>query len=851
MTCNDCKLAQQSSINCQLGHGSPLRDIVVITDTPMVDKRSMQYLSDTGIDMDDIYIASAVACYTPKGKSPTKAQVARCRRHLMPQLKRAKFVLLIGAASLLAVLDKTGIKKLHGKPIQKDGVVYLPVMSPAIVFHDPGMEPVVRGGFRTFKDIIDFDGVPEEEELNYTVVDTPEIFAQMLSDLRGVVSSDLETTGLYQWEPGGHIVSLGFGTKNNQWIIPMECPESPWSRDELEDMLDSITQKLDDMILVGHNWKFDALWLKVRFGVDWPAQFDTMLAHFLLDENDRHGLKHLAQKYLGAPDWDLETKAKTGWSPLMVKYHAHDLFYTRELYYVFLGLLRKEPEVHKVFKHILMPCSEMFTQAEFNGVYIDTEKMDDAEEFLLGELNDAKSKLAEYGDINWRSAKQLGELLYDTLGIPEIEKTKAGGRSVSESVLKRLDHPLCASLLKYRAADKQLTGFIEGWKPKLVKSRLHPSFKLIGTVTGRLSCVDPNLQQVPRDPRIRSLVTAPKGWILLECDLSQIELRIAAELANERNMLDAFHRGIDTHWRTAMNELNRGGGGDSLDLIIRTTNAFLDKIKLPQSRGTVEVLAEMWKDDGSGPEMGHKLWKGEVKPHQPTPRSNQELTFDDRMVLMYMMGPDIAQEISKDWKELRKKAKAVNFGFLFGMWWKKFKEYARDNYGVHVTDKQAKEAREAFFHLYPDFEGWHNRQRRTVRRQGYVESLSGRRRRLPRAMDREDTPERREAERQSINSPVQSFANDLNLMSALQIHREFPRSKVRIVGTVHDAILMEVKLDHIAEVAPRVLEIMKHPNIMDKLDIELSVPILADGSIGPWGSGMSVEKYLSALTAKT
>src|SRR5690606_15878678 len=103
-----------------------------------------------------------------------------------------------------------------------------------------------------------------------------------------------------------------------------------------------------------------------------------------------------------------------------------------------------------------------------------------------------------------------------------------------------IEHPMVDALLRFREAKQQLSFFIEGWKPYLDGSRLHPNFKLHGTVTGRLSCEHPNLQQVPRDVRIRSLIGAPPGWWLLEADLSQIELRIAAELSGDRGLVHAF-----------------------------------------------------------------------------------------------------------------------------------------------------------------------------------------------------------------------------------------------------------------------------------------------------------------------
>jgi DNA polymerase I-like protein with 3'-5' exonuclease and polymerase domains len=203
-----------------------------------------------------------------------------------------------------------------------------------------------------------------------------------------------------------------------------------------------------------------------------------------------------------------------------------------------------------------------------------------------------------------------------------------------------------------------------------------------------------------------------------------------------------------------------------------------------------------------------------------------------------------ALEPFMDWKETRKKAKAINFGYLYGMWWKKFKIYARDNYGVEVNDAEAQASREAFFELYPAFPDWHDKQRRFAQVNGYVRSLSGRKRRLPAAMGGRDTPQRREAQRQAINSPVQSFANELNLMAALQMRQEFSRAWFRICGTVHDAILMWVRLDKVEHVYNRGLEIMSHPELLDDFEIEMSVPIEAEAKIGAWSTGKGLKKWL-------
>src|SRR5690606_9298839 len=115
-------------------------------------------------------------------------------------------------------------------------------------------------------------------------------------------------------------------------------PQSPWTQEEIIEMVDLIDERRDDFMLIGHNGKFDLLWTWVHLGVQWELDFDTMLAHFLLDENMRHGLKYLAQVYCGAPDWEIDLTEKQGMNvPLSkhCKYLAHDLYYTRKLRFVF------------------------------------------------------------------------------------------------------------------------------------------------------------------------------------------------------------------------------------------------------------------------------------------------------------------------------------------------------------------------------------------------------------------------------------------------------------------------------------------------------------------------------------
>jgi DNA polymerase-1 len=802
-----------------------------------------EILERNGLDREDVYITNAVSCRPPDNRTPTKKEIRTCKLWLDRQIKavKPKFILLLGNVPLFSITGKSGIKKARGKPFEQDGIIFVPTYHPSYALRDPTQAYFIDHDIKLFSDIVNKGGIPREKELNFELVTTRRQFKEMLHDLHGQVSFDIETTCLYPWgEPvfkknkatskkehvstrEAKISSIGFGTKRHQWILPFFHPESPWKRADLEEMVEEISDMLEDCSLIAQNGKFDFLWMWVHFGVKWfeHFEFDTMLAHYILDENQHHDLKGLAQYHCGAPNWDIDGDTKRGSGTLakLALYQAHDLFYTRALKFIFAKKLREDGEVKRVFDKIMMPCARMFVEVEYDGVYIDTSKLADAEKYLHGELIAAKKEMRKFGELeNWGSPQQLAQFLFGkkgtklndgkarALGIKPIEVTKTGKASTSESVILRLEHPIGPALLKYRGAKQQLSFFIEGWQPFLHKNKLHPSFKLHGTVTGRLSCEHPNLQQVPRDERIRSLIIAPPGWTLVEADLSQIELRIAAELAQERNMLEAFATGIDVHWMTVLRELERGGGKSK------------------------EIIGTAWEA------LKRKAAK---ERRNATPKKP---SYAQAIDILLDIGPDEAIDIDKSWKELRKKAKAINFGYLYGMWWKKFKIYARDNYGVTISDEQAQDSRKFFFDMYRDYPKWHERQRRYARLNGYVRSLSGRKRRLPDAQG-PDGFERQEAERQAINSPVQSFANELNLMSAIQLRREFGREIVRICGTVHDSILFCVKNDHVEQVVERLLEIMSHPAMLDEFGIEIGVPILAEAKVGPWGQGISFEKW--------
>jgi len=366
---------------------------------------------------------------------------------------------------------------------------------------------------------------------------------------------------------------------------------------------------------------------------------------------------------------------------------------------------------------------------------------------------------------------------------------------------------LIDELLALRGAEKQLSVYVKGWHPFLRDGRLHPNFKLHGTVTGRASAEHPNLQQTPRDSRIRSLVVAPPGFVLWEADLSQIELRLIAEASGDPVMLQIFASGKDIHFNTAIAEIERGAAYH--ELVLRTANTLI-------------------------------LHHGSVKH------------YGDAIQIIRAAGPKKCEAVSKQWADLRYNAKSINFGYAFGMGSKHFKRYAKDNYGITLTNRQAEESRNAFFGTYPHLARWHEQIRAYVRSHGFVRDLAGQLRRLPAARDwSKPENERHEAERQAINSPIQGFAAKINFMVLLALAEEFSPAVFRPIATVHDAILAYVRPQAVANISRRYLQLVERPTLFDTFGIELGVPLEGEVKIGPWGSGLALEKYLATLdTAK-
>ena len=180
----------------------------------------------------------------------------------------------------------------------------------------------------------------------------------------------------------------------------------------------------------------------------------------------------------------------------------------------------------------------------------------------------------------------------------------------------------------------------------------------------------------------------------------------------------------------------------------------------------------------------------------------------------------------------RFRAKAVNFGFIYGMGWKKFRVYAKTDYGIDYTEQEAQDIRTKYFGKYTALTAWHSAVRDFVRDHGYVRCFDGRIRHLP-AVVVDDEGIRSSAERQAVNSPVQGFGSDLGIMALARANAGLDRSKGRVIGFVHDAIIAIAKIGHEVEVARQIKQYMESNPLKEWFGFVSPIPIIADIKIGP------------------
>ena len=499
---------------------------------------------------------------------------------------------------------------------------------------------------------------------------------------------------------------------------------------------------------IGQNIKFDIQVFR-RAGIE-VANYtdDTMLLSYLLDPNiRRHNMDDMAEDHLHYKTVtydELVGKGKgrlpIGAVPLerLAHYACEDAEVTLSLRDVLLPKV-KNCSLEKLYREVDVPLAKVIADIEYTGIAIDVQHLAELGKEYRKKIAAAEKQIYKHAgeEFNIASTKQLQTVLFEKLQIASGHKTEKGALSTDQSVLEELRdaHPIIPPLLEYRFYSKLLSTYVEALPQHVSKTtgRVHTSLSQVTAATGRLSSIEPNLQNIPvkgeEGAQLRAAFIAPKGKKLLSLDYSQIELRILAHYSEDKNLIAAYQNDEDIHDRAAY---------------------MLFRSRFDETKGDFSA------------------------PHR-------EVVFEVNTADLKKM------KAASGFADLRSQAKVLNFSIVYGV-----TEFGlARNLGISRSD--AKELITNYFAAFPGIKTYMQQAIESARRHGYAENLFGRRRPI-RDLNHSSRFVREAAERLAINTPIQSTAADLIKKAMITIAEKLRRAKMasRMVLQIHDELLFEV-----------------------------------------------------------
>ena len=503
-----------------------------------------------------------------------------------------------------------------------------------------------------------------------------------------------------------------------------------------------------EILKISYKQKRDYILLK-QIGIEpHNLMFDVEIAGYLLNSNiSKYTIEYLSEEYLKVnidalikeePQekqltlFDMPKEEKPRKRNYIYAYLINKLYYTLEE-------KMKETDTEELFKTIEMPLSEVLADMQYQGIYVDKEKLQEFGNELKTRLNELTSEIYELAgeEFNINSPKQLGEILFEKLQLPMGKKNKKG-YSTGVEVLEKLKdvHPIIEKLLEYRQIGKLNSTYVEGLIPCINENthKIHSSFHQTVTATGRISSTDPNLQNIPTrnelGKNLRKVFIPDVNKTFIDADYSQIELRVLAHISNDEHMIDAFNKDEDIHKQVASK------------------------------------------------------------------------VFDTPM-----------DEVTK---EQRTRAKAVNFGIVYGI----------SDFGLSeqlkIPRKEAKQYIEQYLDKYQGIKQFMEDIVETAKTEGYVETLFHRRRYVP-EIKSNNFMVRQFGSRIAMNTPIQGTAADIMKLAMVNVYKELKSQKLKskIILQVHDELLIEA----VEEEKEQVEKILKQE--MENV-IKLKVPLKID-----------------------
>lgn len=410
---------------------------------------------------------------------------------------------------------------------------------------------------------------------DYRIVRDADALREMIERVSGYgeFCFDLETTGFDMFRD--RIVGLSVAVEPHEaWYVPFAAHDG-MSRDEVEKTYVEILRPLfaDEKIAkIGQNMKFDILFLRAA-GIEVRGRkFDTMLLHYLLDPESRHGMNVLAERYLHYTPIEITALIGRGAKQLsmdmvgverVAEYAAEDADITLQLYRTLRPMVEREGQM-ELYERIEEPLIDVLADMEWTGVRIDSASLAHYSASLSEQLSALETKIRDVAGeptLNVNSSRQLGEVLFAKMRIVEKpKKTKTKQFCTDEEYLQGFAHQyeIVDLILQYRGVKKLLSTYVDAL-PLLVNpvtGHIHTSYNQAVTATGRLSSANPNLQNIPVREQIgrpirEAFIPSDDGHLLLSADYSQVELRIMAHLSGDESLREAFMHGEDIHAATA------------------------------------------------------------------------------------------------------------------------------------------------------------------------------------------------------------------------------------------------------------------------------------------------------------
>lgn len=407
----------------------------------------------------------------------------------------------------------------------------------------------------------------KESQSLYQYIDTEKAIRILVDNLcsQKAVSFKLMTSGT----ENPTVLGVSFSYKKGLgYFIPF--PKNQSEKNVVLENLKPFFEK-EDILKIGHNLKVDFKIL-LQLGIEIKGNLmDTMIAHYLLNPDGRHGLDYLSEIYLNysliSEEEILGKKGKNQllWDNIsfenLAKYEAETSDIIGRIQEIFTPQLQKE-NLEKLFYSIEMPLMKVLAKMEMIGIALDKNWLSQESLDLEKDLKNLEKTIFELSgeDFNMNSPKQLGEILFEKLQLdPKAKKTKTGQYATSEDILQKLisKHEIIPSILEYRSLQKLKSTYVDALPNQIstIDNRVHTNFSQTTAATGRLASLNPNLQNIPirleRGRQVRGAFVAKLGFKIIAADYSQIELRLIAEISKEENMIKAFQNGEDIHASTA------------------------------------------------------------------------------------------------------------------------------------------------------------------------------------------------------------------------------------------------------------------------------------------------------------